>query len=169
MPRRDRDLCVFRTARTEDPPSFRYLRYRGGHLPAVGQGYQFAVETEPGIQVLLTMFGNLENVCRRLQGAVTLFVGQVASAEDCVALPWLQDRIRRGEKLLTADLRGTGQNFPTTCGSQSLLDPYGSDYMYASYASMMGETYLGWRVYNLLRTVDFLTEGGATGMRVLCF
>ena len=146
----------------EGPPSFRYLRHSGGHIPEVGQGYQFAVETEPGIQVLLTMFGDLENYCRRPQGAVTLFVGHVASAQDCVVLPWLQDRIRRGEKILAADLRGTGQSFPTTCGSQSLLEPYGSDYMYASYASMMGESYLGRRVYDLLRTVDWLTAGGAT-------
>ncbi len=146
----------------ETPPHFRYLRHSGGHIPAIGKGYQFAVETEPGIQVILTMFGDLENFCRRPVGSVSLYVGHLSSEEDCAELPWLQRRLVDGERILAADLRGTGQSFPTTCGSSEPLEPYGSDYMYASYGSMMGESYLGRRVYDLLRAIDFLEDGGAT-------
>ncbi len=143
-------------------PHYRYLRRSGGQDPRTGKGYQFAVETEPGIQVILTMFGDLENQCRRPEGEVFLFVGHLSSEEDCASLPWLQRRLNEGQRVLAADLRGTGQSFPTTCGSGDLLEPYGADYLYASFGSMMGESYLGRRVYDLLRTMDCLEDGGAT-------
>jgi len=146
----------------DSPPHYRYLRRSGGQDAATGKGYQFAVETEPGIQVILTMFGDLENQCRRPEGEVSLFVGHLSSEEDCAALPWLQRRLNDGQRILAADLRGTGQSFPTSCGSSDLLEPYGADYLYASFGSMMGESYLGRRVYDLLRTIDCLEEGGAT-------
>ncbi len=144
------------------PPHYRYLRRSGGQDATTGKGYQFAIETEPGIQVILTMFGDLENQCRRPVGEVALFVGHLSGEEDCAVLPWLQGRISEGQRILAADLRGTGQSFPTSCGSSELLEPYGADYLYASFGSMMGESYLGRRVYDLLRTMDCLKDGGAT-------
>jgi len=146
----------------DSPPHYRYLRRSGGQDAATGKGYQFAVESEPGIQVILTMFGDLEDQCRRPEGEVSLFVGHLSSEEDCASLPWLQRRLNEGQRILAADLRGTGQSFPSSCGSSDLLEPYGADYLYASFGSMMGESYLGRRVYDLLRTIDCLEEGGAT-------
>ena len=143
------------------PPHYRFLRRSGGQNAATGKGYQFAVETETGIQVILTMFGDLENQCRRPAEEVSLFVGHLSSEEDCTGLPWLQRRLTAGQRILAADLRGTGQSFPTTCGSSDLLEPYGADYLYASFGSMMGASYLGRRVYDLLRTIDCLEDGGA--------
>ena len=107
------------------------------------------------------MFGDLENQCRRPQGPVSLFVGHLSSEEDCAALPWLQRRLTEGQRILAADLRGTGQSFPNSCGSSDMLEPYGADYLYASFGSMMGESYLGRRVLDLLRTIDCLEDGGA--------
>ena len=144
------------------PPHYRFLRRSGGQDPKTGKGYQFAVETEPGIQVILTMFGDLENQCRRPEGEVSLFVGHLSSEEDCATLPWLQRRLIEGRRILAVDLRGTGQSFPTSCGSSDLLEPYGADYLYASFGSMMGESYLGRRVFDLLRTIDCLEDGGAS-------
>ena len=144
------------------PPHHRYLRRSGGQDPKTGKGYQFAVESEPGIQVILTMFGDLENQCRRPEGEVSLFVGHLSSEADCATLPWLQRRLTEGQRILAVDLRGTGQSFPTSCGSSDLLEPYGADYLYASFGSMMGESYLGRRVFDLLRTIDCLEDGGAT-------
>ncbi|MYH62010.1 MAG: hypothetical protein F4148_09685 [Caldilineaceae bacterium SB0675_bin_29] len=146
---------------SEAPPHYRYLRRSGGQDSKTGKGYQFAVETEPGIQVILTMFGDLENQCRLPREPVTLYVGHLSGEEDCAALPWLQGRVSEGQRILAADLRGTGQSFPTSCGSSDLLEPYGADYLYASFGSMMGESYLGRRVYDLLRTIDCLEDGGA--------
>ena len=143
------------------PPHFRYLRRSGGHDPAIGKGYQFAVESEQGIQVILTMFGDLENFCRRPQGNVSIYVGHLSSEGECAELPWLTRRLANGDRILAADLRGVGQSFPTTCGTSDLLAPYGSDYLYASFGSMMGESYLGRRVFDLLRTIDCLEDGGA--------
>ncbi len=146
---------------TDTPPHYRYLRRSGGQNAATGKGYQFAVESEPGIQVILSMFGDFEDQCRRPRGPVSLFVGHLSSEEDCAALPWLQRRLGEGQRILAADVRGTGQSFPASCGSSSLLEPYGSDYLYASFGSMMGESYLGRRVHDLLQTINFLVDGGA--------
>ena len=145
----------------DSPPHYRYLRRNGGQDSATGKGYQFAVESEPGIQVILTMFGDLENQCRRPRGPVSLYAGHLSSEEDCATLPWLQRCLTEGQRILAVDLRGTGQSFPATCGSSDLLEPYGADYLYASFGSMMGESYLGRRVLDLLRTIDCLEEGGA--------
>lgn len=148
-------------AMPDTPPHYRYLRRSGGQNAATGKGYQFAVESEPDIQVILTMFGDSEDQCRRPRGPVSLFVGHLSSEEDCAALPWLQRRLGEGQRILAADLRGTGQSFPASCGSSNLLEPYGSDYLYASFGSMMGESYLGRRVHDLLQTINFLVDGGA--------
>ena len=145
----------------DSPPHYRYLRRNGGQDSATGKGYQFAVESEAGIQVILTMFGDLENQCRRPRGPVSLYAGHLSSEEDCATLPWLQRCLTEGQRILAVDLRGTGQSFPTTCGSSDLLEPYGADYLYASFGSMMGESYLGRRVLDLLRTIDCLVDGGA--------
>jgi cephalosporin-C deacetylase-like acetyl esterase/pimeloyl-ACP methyl ester carboxylesterase len=145
----------------DTPPHFRYLRRSGGQDAATGKGYQFAVESEPGIQVILTMFGDLENQCRRPRGPVSLYAGHLSSEEDCATLPWLQRSLSEGQRILAADLRGTGQSFPASCGSSDLLEPYGADYLYASFGSMMGESYLGRRVLDLIRTIDCLVDGGA--------
>ncbi len=146
----------------DSPPHYRFLRRSGGQDAATGKGYQFAIETEPGIQAVLTMFGDLENQCRRPQGDVSLLVGHLSSEEDCAALPWLQRRLTAGQRILAVDLRGVGQSFPASCGSSELLEPYGADYLYASFGSMMGESYLGRRVLDLLRTIDCLEDGGAS-------
>jgi cephalosporin-C deacetylase-like acetyl esterase len=145
----------------DTPPHFRYLRRSGGQEATTGKGYQFAVESEAGIQVILTMFGDLENQCRRPRGPVSLYAGHLSSEEDCATLPWLQRRLSEGQRILAADLRGTGQSFPASCGSSDLLEPYGADYLYASFGSMMGESYLGRRVLDLIRTIDCLVDGGA--------
>ena len=142
-------------------PHYRYLRRSGGQDPATGKGYQFAVETEPGIQAILTMFGDLENQCRLPKGRVSICVGHLSSEDDCASQPWLQRRLSNGERILAADLRGTGQSFPASCGSRELLEPYGADYLYASFGSMMGESYLGRRVFDLLRVIELLEDGGA--------
>ena len=146
----------------EIPPHFRYLRQSGGYVPEKHRGYQFAIETEPGIQAILTMFGDQENACRRPEGDLSLYVGHLSSEEDCAELPWIQQRLLKGERILAVDPRGTGQSFPATCGSSTLLEPYGSDYMYASYASMLGESYVAYRVFDLMRAIDFLEDGGGT-------
>lgn len=145
----------------EGQPPHRFLRSSGGQDPETGKGYQFAAETEPGIQVILTMFGDLENPCRLPRGELTLYAGHVDSEQDCIDQPWLRSKLEAGERILAVDVRGMGQSMPATCGSRSLLEPYGADYMYASYGSMTGQSYLGRRVYDLLGAMNLLIGNGA--------
>ncbi|MEM7534816.1 MAG: acetylxylan esterase [Chloroflexota bacterium] len=147
-------------AQSTELPHYRYLRTSGGRNLALRKGYQFSVETEPGIQVILTMYGDLDNPCRLPTGDVTLYVGHLSSEADIETHLWLQQRVQSGKRLLAVDLRGTGQSLPLTCGSKGLLDAYGADYMYAAYASQLGESMLGQRVYDLLRTIDLLEDAG---------
>lgn len=143
-------------------PPYRFLRDSGGQDSDTGKGYQFAVESEPGIQVILTMFGDLENPCRLPEGDLILYTGHVDSEQDCSDRPWLRRKLDAGERILAVDVRGMGQSMPATCGTRSLLEPYGADYMYASYGSMTGQSYLGRRVFDLLCAMNLMLENGAS-------
>jgi len=62
--------------------------------------------------------------------------------------------------MFTCDYRGIGESMPNTCKPDSFDEIYGNDYFYASYGKMLGEPALGWRVYDILRTLDFMAEYG---------
>jgi len=54
-----------------------------------------------------------------------------------------------------------------TCACKDFFAPYGSDYLYAATGEMLGESYLGRRVLDVLRVMDFLLDGGAFEVRLV--
>ena len=61
------------------------------------------------------------------------------------------------------DVRGVGETQPRVADFRSYADIYGSDYMHAAYAEMLGRPMLGWRVLDAMTAVRFAAsqEGGA--------
>ena len=123
---------------------------------------QFAVETEPGIQVIVSVCGPASAAERPPQGHVCLYVGHRGGQEDAARVPQVRALTRKKIPLVVADPRGLGQSMPRTCGAGDFLSAYGSDYLYACAGEMLGESYLGRRVFDIMRTVDFLRASGAT-------
>jgi pimeloyl-ACP methyl ester carboxylesterase len=60
------------------------------------------------------------------------------------------------------DVRGLGESMPEE--DAAFLQPYGMDYMFHAYCSMLGESYLGRRVYDVLRVLDLLAAEGAASV-----
>jgi len=116
----------------------------------------FAVETDPGVRALV-------HVCRPEKilfhvpawKAATVYVPHLSAEDDFrarLAPP--------GEPLLAVEVRGLGQLTATTGAGRDFFAPYGSDFMYAQHASMLGASYPGRRVHDLLCVLDLLAGTG---------
>jgi len=67
----------------------------------------------------------------------------------------------------TCDVRGIGDSRPDTCGIDSFLQPYGSDYFYAIHSIMLDYPYAGQKTYDLLRVIDWLGSSGHTEVHLV--
>ena len=65
---------------------------------------------------------------------------------------------REHEAFFACDCRGAGESRPDTCRADSFFHSYGSDYHYASYALLLGESYIAWRVHDLLSVLDWMAQ-----------
>jgi dienelactone hydrolase len=139
---------------------YRALRAAGGG-PTVGIRGQFAVETEPGIEAIVTAYGDFADAMLPPSGAVTLYVGHVSADADVRDLPAVR-QLACKPGFVTVDPRGIGQSQPRTCASMDFFEPYGADFLYASLGEMLGQSYLGRRVFDVMRTIDFLLAYGAS-------
>lgn len=139
---------------------YRALRGAGGG-PDEGIRGQFAVETEPGVEAIVTAYGDFAEAMLPPAGAVTLYVGHISADDDVRRIADVQ-RLSRRPGFVTVDPRGIGQSQARTCGSRRFFESYGPDYLYASTGEMLDESYLGRRVFDVMRTIDFLLAYGAT-------
>jgi dienelactone hydrolase len=149
------------------PPVRTLPHYRRLRVPAGGKenaiGARFAVESEPGIQVLLSVCGPVVSPECLPTGPVCLYVGHRGGMEDLEQVRRVQTLARRGgTTLLLVDPRGTGLSAPDTAGATDFLAPFGSDYLYACTGELLGESYLGRRVLDLLMAMDIVLANGAT-------
>jgi dienelactone hydrolase/pimeloyl-ACP methyl ester carboxylesterase len=153
--------------KTDGPPEYRALHAsrRFGTLP--GQRFQFAVETEPGIQVILTTFGPPHAMMHPPTGELTLYVAHTSGQKDVASIAELGKLARGKRPLVVCDPRGIGQSRAMTCGSKDFFDVYGSDFLYASQGEMFAESYLGRRVFDVLRVTDLLLAKGAKRVDLL--
>ncbi|NLF22667.1 MAG: hypothetical protein GX590_05835 [Lentisphaerae bacterium] len=139
---------------------YRALRGAGGG-PTVGIRGQFAVETEPGIEAIVSAYGDFADAMLPPSGAVTLYVGHVSADADVHNLPAV-GQLACKPGFVTVDPRGIGQSQPRTCASMDFFEPYGPDFLYASLGEMLNQSYLGRRVFDVMRTIDFLLAYGAS-------
>ncbi|MDD5484133.1 MAG: acetylxylan esterase [Kiritimatiellae bacterium] len=144
-------------------PYYRVLRPRGDDAKKYPCHSSFAVETEPGLQSVLHFFGKRYYFyCPQFKKAA-LYVPHVSSQADIAAglAP------ASAQPLFALDVRGMGQTMALTCASDDFFAPYGSDYLYASYADMFGEPYLGRRVRDLMLTLNLLRDRGCREVHLM--
>ncbi|MCK5802605.1 MAG: acetylxylan esterase, partial [Lentisphaeria bacterium] len=145
-------------------PHFRIPRA----VSAGGRTYaRYAVETEDGIRAIL---------CKRLvesswghtldvEEEAHLYLPHVSAEEDLAAEPMALEANGGGE-LYALDVRGLGESCPEPHGSGGFFQPYGMDYMAHGHGILLGESYLGRRVYDLLRTVQLLRAEGTQAIHL---
>jgi hypothetical protein len=123
---------------------------------------RYAVETERDLRAILKKRLANPDLSHTLdvEPEVHLLLPHVSSEEDLAGDPWAQG-LNSGGALYALDVRGLGESMPEPHGSAGFFQPYGMDYMLHGHGILFGESYLGRRVFDVLRTLELLCANGA--------
>ncbi len=149
--------------RPEDPPHFRILRPLSDRdWPKPGAVYLLETDEEWNAQAVVYRLEEDAWASRPRpgEGAATLWMPHHSSDDDLREDALCKELGRGRDAFFTCDYRGIGESIPNTCTHRSFEGLYGSDYFYASYGLMLNESYTGWRVHDILRTLDFMADYG---------
>lgn len=145
-------------------PDYRILRHVGNRQYPLKSYCTYAVETEPGIQALVTRLSAEQLMSRppRGQRRAVLYVAHRSSDAE------LRDEALIGKVLeaepdsafYACDVRGIGESQPDVCGADQFLRPYGSDYFHAAHGLMLDRPYLGQKTLDVIRVVQWLSAQG---------
>jgi len=144
-------------------PPYRVLRPERASGRTVGR---YAIETERDIRAILRRVmpaGSDAEMSLDSPPTAPLWLPHLSAEEDLAEQPLALCLAARGE-LFALDARGLGESMPDD--HRSFWNAYGMDYMAHGYATLMGESYLGRRVYDVLRTVDLLCDRGADSVHL---
>ncbi len=139
-------------------PEFRVLR--NDRSPA-GSASCFAVATEPGIEAMLHLLDKDTYFHLPTGKRCTLYVSHLdAESELLAGIPEIADP---GEHLFALDVRGIGKSAPLTSDREDCYFRfYGRDYFYDSTATLLGRSYPGGKVFDVLRVLALLRRAGYT-------
>lgn len=168
---RERVRQVLKLPTTEEtPPPYRILKYLRNRLYPSPQpkthshAITYAVETEADIFALVYMLTQEPWYSRppRLGKRATLYVAHHSSDEELRNEPLIRELLTAepDTPFFTCDVRGIGESRPNTCGVNSFLKPYGSDYFYAAHGLMLDRPYVGQRTHDVLRVLKWLSSNG---------
>jgi dienelactone hydrolase len=145
-------------------PEYRILRPSNSRHYPKKYAATYAVETEPGIFALVYRLNDepLESRPPRGIKRALLYVAHQSSDAELRDEPLIAELIRAEPEsaVFTCDVRGIGEAQPDTCGANSFLTPYGSDYFYAIHSIMLDRPYAGQRTHDVLRVLDWLKANG---------
>jgi len=151
----------------DSSPHFRNLR-PASHKRVYPTPYfiNYAVETEPGIQAIVTMLAEEAWASRPPQATgkerVILYVSHQSADAELRDEPLIRETIGAADqdtKFFAVDVRGVGESLPGTTRSEP-LSYYGPDYFYTAYSNMLNRPYLGGKTHDLLRVIEWLSEFG---------
>ena len=138
------------------PPHYRILR------PMRSQGdniARYAIETEDNVRAIMRKrMETSHSYTLDVEETVHLYLPHV-SAEDEMASDQLAVSLKRSHPLYALDVRGLGESMPED--KERFFQPYGMDYMFHGFGLLLGESYLGRRVHDVLSTMDLLVHEGA--------
>lgn len=144
-------------------PRYRILRSVGGRGYPLAHFTTYPLETEPEVFAHVYMLTRQRHDARppRGDGPAILYLAHRSSDQELRESEWLRERISAAEiPVFTCDVRGIGESLPNTCGQDTFDDPYGCDYFYAIHSIMLDRPYLGQKVWDALRTLQWLQSYG---------
>jgi pimeloyl-ACP methyl ester carboxylesterase len=148
----------------DGPPEFRVLRTWTSRDYARPHASQFVLETEPefGAQALVTKLEDERRVAQPLSarasdggGSAVLYVPHLSSDAEMREDDFVRG-LEESPAFFACDYRGIGESMPDAVKPDSFHGYYGSDYFYAAHATMFGESYVAWRVHDILSTLDWM-------------
>jgi len=151
-------------ARESKAPSYRILR------PFPRRGYPtphataYAIESEPGMFVVTTRLSKepLYAAPPTVKGPAVLYVAHRSADDELRSEPLVRELIEKQPDAIiyACDVRGVGETRPVVANEDSFLIEYGSNYMHAAYALMLGRPYLGMKTHDVLRALDWVADCG---------
>jgi dienelactone hydrolase len=142
-------------------PSRKYLRPHAVH---------YAVNTEPGIQAIVCRLLDEAHESRPPRGPAqaVLYVSHHSSDAELREEPLIRELLEAepASAFYACDVRGMGESQPGTCGQNSFLEPYGSDYFYAIHSIMLDHPYVGQKTHDVLCVLDWLNSFGHSEIHV---
>jgi cephalosporin-C deacetylase-like acetyl esterase len=152
-------------------PDYRILRPIGSRNFPRPHLTTYAVETEPGVQAIVYRVDTQSHLSRPPKGdfETLLYISDLSSDDELRNDPWLRQLIANhaDAEVYACDVRGTGESQPDTCGENSFLIPYGSDYFYAVHAIMLDDPYPGQKARDILRVIAWLHGRGRREIHVV--
>ena len=138
------------------PPHYRCLR---SGVIAGRRRARYAIETEKNIRAILhkTLDSSFTHTLD-VERSVTLYLPHLSSETD-LAEDALANKLAKQGPLYSLDVRGLGESMPDD--DRDFFHAYGADYMHNGYGQMLGQSYLGRRVTDVIRTIDLLVAEGA--------
>lgn len=148
----------------DGPPPYRVLRpwTQRGYVREWASHFVLITEPEFGAQVVVTKLEDERRAARPLrgEGPAVLYLPHLSSDEELRKDAFLRSLQKDNEAFFACDYRGIGESRPVTCRPEMFFHLYGSDYHYASYALMLGDSYVSWRVHDVLSTLDWMASLG---------
>jgi dienelactone hydrolase len=145
-------------------PDYRILRPIGGRGYPKKSSTTYAVETEPGVQALVHLLTEQPHLARPPQNIerAVLYVAHHSSDAELRDEPLIAEIIKDdpAAAFYACDVRGIGESKPDTCGKDTFLQPYGSDYFYAIHSVMLDYPYVGQKTHDLLCVLDWMAANG---------
>lgn len=145
-------------------PEYRILRAIGSRKHPKPYFTTYAVDTEPGVHTVVYRLGGERLISRPPRGSdrAMLYVAHHSSDAELREEPLIGELLQQEPKtpLFTCDVRGIGESRPNTCGRDTFLSAYGSDYFYAIHAIMLDYPYVGQKTHDLLCVLDWLNATG---------
>jgi hypothetical protein len=130
---------------------------------------RYALETEGHVRAFLwkRMAEPAHPFTLDVETDVHIYLPHVSSEVDLAEDPLA---VSLGCPAYALDVRGLGQSLPEE-GRQDgayggFFQSYGMDYMFHAYGLMLGQSYLGRRVYDVLSAMDLLVDRGARSIHL---
>ena len=143
---------------------FRILRHVGNRQYPLKSYCTYAVETEPGIQALVTRLSAEQLMSRppRNTRRAVLYVAHHSTDAELRSEPLVKELLNADPEaaFYACDVRGIGESRPDVCGADQFLKPYGSDYFHAAHGLMLDRPYLGQKTYDVVRVIQWLRDQG---------
>ena len=153
--------------KSNEVPDYHIYRYLGSRDYPAPHAIAYAVQTEPRMHAIVYRMTEDRWYSRPPRADhdsphAILYVAHRSSDDELRSEPLLKS-LRDAEPnmpLFTCDVRGIGESQPDTCGPNSFLTPYGSDYFYAIHGLMLDRPYVGQKTLDVLRVIDWMESLG---------
>jgi hypothetical protein len=161
---------------TRPEPHYRVLRPVRRALGEQGEETvlaRYAVETDMPIRALLWKQMNepAHPYSLDVEDQVKLYLPHLAAEADLGDQAVVHLCGLSSNPVYALDVRGLGQSLPEEQRSEApgsgFFQAYGMDYMMHAYGLMLGQSYLGQRVYDVLCTLDLLSREGASSIHLV--